>query len=572
MSSENNYIDIVIPCQEDKIKIAKEFCDSILAKYKGNEIYIGEDGKYHFIYLTINTNNGKFYIGKHTTDSLSDGYIGSGHHLSKAISKYGKKTFTYHRLCFFSNSKDAYKEERLLVDSSYIETYRNKLQITYNLITGGMGGIKVSEETRVKQRLVKLGKRMSMVARQKMSISQIKAKSCPLIRKRISEKAIESNNRPGAREKMSFIVGDVKSNRILIDLEGNTHILSKEEVLDKLKQKWKFASNKAYLVHPELFKNKDSLRECDYYKSISIKDRFNEEYQHETIIDLLENDWVLGCPSKIESQIKLSEDEVKFYLEKNRSIENRIKEKEDTIRKEKLSYRELIDLEGNKQDVHIENILECLKLGWKFPFKKIRIHHQFLNESHGLNSIEYFKTVILIGSSVKEETQYQTLIRYLESGWGFGNTTDSGSVEYWLSKNKEIELEINERISKATKLRNKEKPSDALSLYAKSIEGRKKQSVRVKELYSTKKMTNLGGLEMVVPNNEILSKLKEGWTLNLKKARIIHPVLIKDKSLKLSDYHKNLTLVREGRDTNKAIKSLIEYLEQGWEFGVPSLL
>ena len=93
--SHNN--DIVIPCQEDKIKIAKEFCDSILAKYKGNEIFVGDDGNYHFIYLTINTNNSKFYVGKHTTDSLSDGYIGSGHHLFKAISKYGKSSFTHHR-------------------------------------------------------------------------------------------------------------------------------------------------------------------------------------------------------------------------------------------------------------------------------------------------------------------------------------------------------------------------------------------------------------------------------------------------------------------------------------------
>jgi hypothetical protein len=561
---------IVIPCQEDKIKIAKEFCDSILARYKGNEIFVGDDGNYHFIYLTINTNNGKFYVGKHTTDSLSDGYIGSGHHLSKAISKYGKSSFTHHRLCFFSDSKDAYKEESFIVDFSYIETYRNKLQITYNLRTGGMGGTQVSEETRLKQRNVKLGKKMSLVARRKMSFSQIKAKKCPILRKRISEKAIESNNRPGAREKMSSIVGDVKSNRILIDLEGNRHLLAKEDVLGKLKQEWKFASNKAYLFHPELFKNKDSLRECDYYKSILIKDRFNEKYQYETIIDYLENGWVLGCPSKIESQIRLSEDEVKFYLEKNKDVEIRIKLKRDLIRKERFSIRELLDLEGNKQEVHIEDILECLKLGWKFPFKRVVIHHQFLNESQGLKSTEYTKTVLLIGSTVKEETQYQTLIRYLENGWGFGNTTDIGSVEYWVSKNKEIELEINERVSKAIKLWNKENPSDTLSQYNKSIEGREKQSARVKELYSSKSMTNLDGIEMNVPNTEILSKLKDGWTLNLKKARIIHPILIKDKSLKLSDYHKNLTLVREGRDMNKAIKSLIGYLEQGWEFGVPS--
>ena len=521
--------DIVIPCQEDKIKIAKEFCDSILARYKGNEIYIGDDGKYHFIYLTINTNNGKFYIGKHTTDSLSDGYIGSGHHLFKAISKYGKKTFTHHRLCFFSNAKDAYKEERLIVDSSYIETYRNKLQITYNLKTGGMGGNQVCEETRLKQRVVKLGKRMSMVARQKMSVSLIKAKSCPLIRKRISEKAIESNNRPGAREKMSSIVGDVKSNRVLLDLEGNTHILSKEEVLDKLKQKWKFASNKAYLVHPELFKNKDSLRECDYYRSVLIKDRFNEEYQYETIIDYMDNGWVLGCPSNIESQIKLSEDEVKLYLEKNSDIEKRIKEKQDTIRKDQLSTRTLIDLEGTEQEVHINDILKCLKLGWKFLSTRVIIYHLFLNGLDNIDISEYKKDFALVRKDLNTENQYETLILYLENGWGFyGSKISEGTVKYWLNRNKELLSEIYKR-SRVNASKNK-----------------------------TFELIDLDNRKVEVSKNDLLEKLRLGWTLPLITARI------KNESLKKN---KTIVLVSESVNTQRQHLNLITHLESGWEFG-----
>ena len=142
--------DIIISCQEDKASIAKEFCDSILEKYKGKEPFQAEDGNYHYIYLTINTKNNKFYVGKHTTDSLKDGYIGSGHHLVKAINKYGKDSFTHYRLCFFSNSEDAYKEEALIVDYGYIERYRNRLQITYNLKLGGFDGNTPSEETRKK--------------------------------------------------------------------------------------------------------------------------------------------------------------------------------------------------------------------------------------------------------------------------------------------------------------------------------------------------------------------------------------------------------------------------------------
>ena len=528
--------DIIAPCQDDKIKIAKEFCVSILAKYKGNEIFVGGDGNYHFIYLTINTNNGKFYVGKHTTDSLSDGYIGSGHHLSKAISKYGKSSFILHRLCFFSNSKDAYEEERLIVDFSYIETYRNKLQMTYNLKTGGMGGIQVCEETRLKQRNVKLGKKMSLVARRKMSVSQINAKKCPLIRKRISEKAIESNNRLGAREKMSSIVREVKSNRTLIDLEGHIHYLSKEDVLDKLKQKWKFASKSAYLIHPELFKNKDSLRECDYYKTINIKDRFNEEYQYQTIMDFLENGWVLGSPSKIESQIRLSEDEVKFYLEKNDGIEKRIRQKENHIRKEMFSFKKLLDLEGKEQNVHKEKVLDCLKLGWKLSYKKIEIYHNFLNENHNLNVTDYFKTIVLKGKTVKEEIQYKTLILYLENGWGFGNNIENGNIEYWLSRNKEISNILSNESSERRKSISDNRSYDLIDL----------NNVKVK-----------------VSKKEVLGKLKAGWTICLKIAHIKNVLLRQKKVIEIIGSELNI---------KRQHSRLIQHLEEGWELGSLSKL
>jgi hypothetical protein len=33
--------------------------------------------KYHYIYKTTH-NNGRYYIGRHTTDDLNDNYLGSG--------------------------------------------------------------------------------------------------------------------------------------------------------------------------------------------------------------------------------------------------------------------------------------------------------------------------------------------------------------------------------------------------------------------------------------------------------------------------------------------------------------
>ncbi len=40
---------------------------------------------YYVIYKTTNLVNGKFYIGKHQTNDLNDGYIGSGKILRLAI-------------------------------------------------------------------------------------------------------------------------------------------------------------------------------------------------------------------------------------------------------------------------------------------------------------------------------------------------------------------------------------------------------------------------------------------------------------------------------------------------------
>ena len=144
--------------------------------------------KFNYIYLITNTLNKKIYIGKHSTNDLDDGYMGSGVLVKKAIKKYGIENFTKEYLAFCDN------KERL----NYLEIYYIKkckaMDKGYNLTIGGDGGrtsgtwikgYKDSYETRKKKsdshKGVKIGP-MSNEHKQKISKTK-KGKSQPKISK-----------------------------------------------------------------------------------------------------------------------------------------------------------------------------------------------------------------------------------------------------------------------------------------------------------------------------------------------------------------------------------------------------
>lgn len=91
---------------------------------------------YNFTYQTKNLINGKTYIGAHSTDNLNDGYLGSGIALQQAIKKYGYENFISIPLAFFDTAKEAFEEEKWLVDKNWISNNYN-----YNLAIGGKGNI-----------------------------------------------------------------------------------------------------------------------------------------------------------------------------------------------------------------------------------------------------------------------------------------------------------------------------------------------------------------------------------------------------------------------------------------------
>jgi group I intron endonuclease len=115
--------------------------------------------KYHFTYITTNRINNKIYIGKHSTNNLSDGYFGSGKLLKQAISKYGIENFLCTIVEYYDSSEDAFKAEEVL-----IEEYKLTDNVLYNLVPGGLGGNKIdwTEERRLQQSINTSGKNNPM--------------------------------------------------------------------------------------------------------------------------------------------------------------------------------------------------------------------------------------------------------------------------------------------------------------------------------------------------------------------------------------------------------------------------
>ena len=87
------------------------------------------------IYKITNKINGKIYIGKHQTNDLNDGYMGSGKILSRSQTKHGLENFVKEILYIFDNEEEMNAKEKELVTEEFCLR-----EDTYNLCVGGQGG------------------------------------------------------------------------------------------------------------------------------------------------------------------------------------------------------------------------------------------------------------------------------------------------------------------------------------------------------------------------------------------------------------------------------------------------
>ena len=87
------------------------------------------------IYKITNLVDGKIYVGKHQTEDLNDGYLGSGKLLRRALKKHDRKKFIKEILHVYETEQEMNDREKELVTEEFC-----KRKDTYNICEGGQGG------------------------------------------------------------------------------------------------------------------------------------------------------------------------------------------------------------------------------------------------------------------------------------------------------------------------------------------------------------------------------------------------------------------------------------------------
>lgn len=126
--------------------------------------------------------SGKYYIGQtirpkfRKNEHVSRAFNGSELPFHRAIRKYGIDSFEYSILCRITCSNTETLSEILSnLEQYYIIKYNSKVPTGYNVTEGGEGnlGIVLSEETKYKMSLSKIGHKCSANTKKKMSRWQV---------------------------------------------------------------------------------------------------------------------------------------------------------------------------------------------------------------------------------------------------------------------------------------------------------------------------------------------------------------------------------------------------------------
>jgi hypothetical protein len=96
----------------------------------------------HVVYKITNVNTGLEYIGVHSTNNISDKYLGSGANIKRAIKEHGVECFSKEILYSFATRQEALAKEKELVNKDYIQSNKS-----YNISIGATPYIQSLQET-----------------------------------------------------------------------------------------------------------------------------------------------------------------------------------------------------------------------------------------------------------------------------------------------------------------------------------------------------------------------------------------------------------------------------------------
>jgi hypothetical protein len=120
--------------QKDESHSEQDTIVILLAQDIWLDIGVVELGKImnHIIYKITNNINGKYYIGRHSTENIDDGYMGSGVGIINAIKKYGKENFTKEILEKTNTTDELWETELKYVNEDVVKDSNS-----YNISLGG---------------------------------------------------------------------------------------------------------------------------------------------------------------------------------------------------------------------------------------------------------------------------------------------------------------------------------------------------------------------------------------------------------------------------------------------------
>lgn len=128
------------------------------------------NGKFYYVYSVVNLINNRIYIGKRTSTSIKDSYLGSGTAIKQAVKKYGKESFGRNILEYASSPDDLHE-----LELKYINLFgAHKNPFCYNLILDSgrpLKGRKMSSKTKERLRKLNLGKSLSSETKKKIGLA-----------------------------------------------------------------------------------------------------------------------------------------------------------------------------------------------------------------------------------------------------------------------------------------------------------------------------------------------------------------------------------------------------------------